>query len=267
MVEPTSSHPPQRVNLREIFLGLQTQMIAKLATARKSIPHPGTKGDVSESSWLQMLDTYLPKRYAVEKAIVLDCDGALSDALDIVVFDRHFSPFLFHQEGVCYIPAESVYAVFEVKQDASKENVEYAATKAASVRKLKRTSAPITHAGGSFDPVVPKEILAGLLTLTSVWHPAVGDPFVSLLKSFSAEKRLNLGCVLEGGAFDLVINDHGEAHVEVFPQEQALIQFFLSLLTKFQRIGSVPAMDIRSYAASLAPKQAVASSEDSQPPN
>jgi hypothetical protein len=44
--------------------------------------------------------------------IVVDSEGNVSDAIDIVVFDRHFSPFLFRQEGVCYIPAESVLIQF-----------------------------------------------------------------------------------------------------------------------------------------------------------
>src|SRR5947207_11543532 len=39
----------------------------------------------------------------------------------------------------------------------------YAAKKAESVRKLKRTSTHITHAGGRHDPVVPKDIIAGVL--------------------------------------------------------------------------------------------------------
>ena len=60
------SKSPKRINLRRVFLGLQTEMIAKLQTARRNIHHPGTKGDVSENSWLKMLGDYLPRRYAVQ---------------------------------------------------------------------------------------------------------------------------------------------------------------------------------------------------------
>ena len=239
---------PKRIDLRQIFLGLQSEMIAKLQTARANIHHPGTKGDVSENSWLKMLETYLPRRYAVQKAIIVDSEGNISDAIDIVVFDRHFSPFLFHQEGVCYIPAESVYAVFEVKQKADKANFKYAAKKAASVRRLKRTSTRFAHAGGINEPVPPKEIIAGLLTLTSQWKSGLGGSFGSLVKDFPKDSRLNLGCVLKAGAFELVDSETGESKVRIFPREEALIQFFLSFLARLQKVGSVPAIDIRAYA-------------------
>jgi hypothetical protein len=45
-----------------------------------------------------------------------------------------------------YIPAESVYAVFEVKQDV-KGNIDYAAQKVESVRRLKRTSIEMVASG------------------------------------------------------------------------------------------------------------------------
>lgn len=242
---------PKRVNLRRIFLGLQAEMIAKLQTARRNIHHPGTKGDVSENSWLKMLETYLPRRYAVQKAIVVDSEGSVSEAIDIVVFDRHFSPFLFHQEGVCYIPAESVYAVFEVKQKFDKTNLEYAAKKAASVRRLKRTSTSFAHSGGVNKPVRPKEILAGLLALTSEWKSGLGDSFNGLVKGLPKESRLNLGCVLKTGSFELVDSKAGQAKVRLFSHDEALIQFFLALLAKLQKVGSVPAMDIRAYAGRI----------------
>jgi len=247
----SKSKSPKRINLRRVFLGLQTEMVAKLQTARRNIHHPGTKGDVSENSWLKMLETYLPRRYAVQKAIIVDSDGNLSDAIDVVVFDRHFSPFLFHQEGACYIPAESVYAVFEVKQKLDKSNLKYAAKKAASVRRLKRTSTRFAHSGGISEPVPPKEIIAGILTLTSQWKSGLGGSFSSLVKGLPKESRLNLGCVLKAGSFELVDCETGESKVRLFPREEALIQFFLAFLAKLQKVGSVPAMDIRAYAGRI----------------
>ena len=113
----------------QLFLGLQKQMIVQLSANRENIVHPGTKGDASELSWIEMLQNYLPQRYQVRKAFVLDSTGELSEQIDIVIFDRHYSPFLFNQDGALYVPAESVYAVIEVKQDLNKEQIEYAGSK------------------------------------------------------------------------------------------------------------------------------------------
>jgi hypothetical protein len=240
------------VDLKKIFLGLQAEMVAKLRNSRINVKHPTAKGNVTENSWRRMLETYLPKRYAVESAFVIDSHGNISEQIDLVIFDRHFSPFLFHEEGAIYIPAESVYAVFEIKQEASNANLSYAAKKVKSVRKLTRTSATITHAGGKFSPIVPKEILAGFLALTNAGNQTSLQPsFIDNLGKLPQEERIDLVCVLERGAASLSFPENGSLEVQVFSSEQALINFFLSLLSKLQAIGSVPAMDIKAYWDSL----------------
>jgi len=240
------------VVLKDIFLGLQTEMVSKLRTSRSTVPHPTAKGNVTESSWRSLLEKYLPERYAVESAFVIDSQGNMSDQIDLVIFDRHFSPFLFHDEGAKYIPAESVYAVFEIRQEASTPNVVYAARKAESVRMLKRTSVAIRHAGGKHAPVIPKEIIAGLLALTT---PGKGCSlpvaFADRLKALPRSQRLDLVCVLERGSVEMSFTKSKRGKIEVFPADTALITFFLSLITKLQCLGSVPAMDIKAYGASL----------------
>jgi len=126
-------------------------MRAKLSLNKKILTHPVSKGNASELEWLSMLSSYLPTRYKVEKAFVIDSEGKVSDQIDIVIFDRHYSPFLLRQNGATYVPAESVYAVIEVKPTLNPASIRYTADKAASVRRLKRTSAPIVHAGGKID--------------------------------------------------------------------------------------------------------------------
>jgi hypothetical protein len=190
----------------------------------------------------------------VETAFVIDSEGNISDQIDLVIFDRHFSPFLFREDGACYIPAESVYAVFEIKQIANISNLLYAAKKAQSVRKLKRTSVSITHAGGKHLPVVPKEIVAGFLALTMKGKRTIlPRAFIDRLKALPTDQRLSVVCVLQNGAVYFNSANGGPEDVQVFPADQALITFFLSLLSRLQALGSVPAMDIKAYEASLNP--------------
>ena len=240
-----------KIDLRQIFLGLQRQMIAKLSTGRRNISHPGTKGDATELGWIKMLNTYLPKRYQVDKAFVLDADGHLSEQIDIVVFDRQYSPFLFNQDGAIYIPAESVYAVIEVKQDLTKKVIEYAGSKAASVRRLKRTSAPIPHAGGVYPPKQHFEIIAGALTLHCTWTPALGSKFETAITRLPTNQRIDLGCALQSGAFEVIYKGESKPKIERSGKQDSLIFFFLHLLSRLQRVGTTPALDIDEYAKSL----------------
>src|SRR5689334_14248706 len=86
-------------SLPRLLAGLHDDIHTRLETARKTLQHPGTKGDASEHVWLQLLDTYLPRRYKVTKAHVVDSDGNFSEQIDVVVFDRQYSPFIFIYEG------------------------------------------------------------------------------------------------------------------------------------------------------------------------
>lgn len=242
----------QKTDLRSIFLGLQTEMATKLGTARTTVGHPVAKGDVTENSWREMLRKYLPRRYAVEKAFILDSTGATSDQIDLVIFDQHFSPFLFHQESAFYIPAESVYAAFEIKQELTKESLAYAAKKVESVRKLKRTSAHISHIGGKSAPIgPPKEIIGGMLCLASKWKTNLPKRLEVSLSALTPLQKLDLLCILEEGAFDVVPEDGDPIQLVSFPATQALIQFFLSLLHRLQQLGSAPAIDMNAYRRSL----------------
>jgi hypothetical protein len=100
-------------SLQQLLSDLHDDIESKLAIARRSFGHPGTKGDASESVWLEMLEAYLPNRYSVAKAHIVDSKGAFSDQIDVVIFDRQYSPFILSFQGQRVIPAESVYAVFE----------------------------------------------------------------------------------------------------------------------------------------------------------
>jgi hypothetical protein len=239
-----------RVDLRRIFMGLQGQMAARIAAQDCAVGHRATKGAVREASFIELLGTYLPRRYRVGQGFIVDCEGRRSDQIDVVIYDRQYSPFLFKEEGTFYIPAEGVYAVFEVKSLMSMSTMQYAGSKAASVRRLRRTSAAITHAGGKFQPRAPFEILAGILTIESYWKSVFGAEFIATAENLGADGRIDLGCALKAGSADVHYGDGGVT-VEGSGAEDSLIFFFLHLLARLQELGTVPAMDIREWAKAL----------------
>lgn len=70
----------KKVNLKSLFEHLQSQMSLNLNTNRQNIFHSGEKGCSLENDWLQL---YLPNRYSVDKATVIDHTGETSDQIDI----------------------------------------------------------------------------------------------------------------------------------------------------------------------------------------
>ncbi|MCR5360431.1 MAG: Mov34/MPN/PAD-1 family protein [Bacteroidales bacterium] len=252
------------IDLRELFNGLQTQMLASLNVDRVFIEHPGSKGDATEQRWIDFLRTYLPDRYKVDKAIVIDSTGNVSEQMDIVIYDAIYTPFIFNQDGFMYIPAESVYAVFEVKQDV-KGYIDYAAQKVGSVRRLKRTSVEMVNSGRRTSARPLTKIIGGILTTTSSYS---GTETVSKqLKELKGYQTLDLGCLCDTGSFHVdyketrpdgidqtknefieQVYESREVNEIIFSDKKvSLFTFFLQLVSYLKSIGTVPAIDINAY--------------------
>lgn len=233
--------------LRDAFAQVQTNLSSQMKLASQSISHAGVMGSVNEEHWLDVFRAYLPNRYDVATGIVIDSCGNRSDQIDVVVFDRHFTPTLLDQKNHRYIPAEAVYATFECKPAIDKEYIEYSQAKAASVRRMHRTSVPIAHAGGVFKPKEPFRILCGLLAPKAGWADGLGQAFRKNLGS-EVLSKLDCGCALEHGSFDLFDGDL------VVTTEQGAFMFFLfRLLSHLQSLGSVAAIDWSAYSRIIRP--------------
>lgn len=231
-------------SLAQLLSSLHEDIQQRLATVRKSFRHPGTKGDASENVWISMLETYLPKRYQAAKAHVVDSLGNFSQQIDVVVFDRQYSPFIFTYENETIIPAESVYAVFEAKQTADAGLVAYAQKKIASVRCLHRTSLPIPYAKGVYPAKPPIPILGGLLTFESEWSPPLGPSFENVLKADLGDGRLDIGCVASHGHFHF---DGSIPDYQFVAESKPATAFLFKLISQLQFSGTVPMIDVEAY--------------------
>ncbi len=221
-------------SLTSLFSSLHNKIDNELGIAREAIKHPGTMGAVSEEVWLALLRQYLPKRYAVTSAHVVDSEGNFSDQIDVVVYDRQYSLSLFDFLGANVVPAESVYAVFEAKQEINAANIAYAKDKVASVRRLTRTSVQIPTASGHVAAVPVGHIVGGILTLASGWSSGLGDPLRDALNAdLDDVTRLDLGCVSAVGTFQYQESD-GTYDVKL--SSSASIRFLLELVKRLQQL-------------------------------
>ena len=245
-----NASPVAQNRLHDLYSALQSELAAKLKSLRAANPNAEAKGEASEKVWNDLLRDHIPHRYQLSKGFVIDAGGQESQFIDIIVHDRQYTPLIFNREGNLYIPAESVYAVLEAKQNLSKEHLEYAGDKAQSVRRLRRTSARITHAGGRLKAKKPFPILAGILAYESSWSPPFGKPFRNAITEAPTNERLDLGIAVEHGCFDV---KHGRLRPKIteFSAERALAAFILRLLARLQDLGTVPAIDYKQYGRLL----------------
>lgn len=244
----TADTPKNVEFLRQAFATEQECLAPKLRSSRR-ITHAGDRGEVNEQHFIDFLRKYLPNRYTVEKAIVLDSEGSVSQSIDVVVFDRQYTPTLLDNDKHRYVPAEAVYAVFECKPTIDKGYLEYAAEKAASVRRLKRTSVEIYTADRILPPKPHFEIVAGILAIEVDWKDGLGESFREVHAKLPKEGMINCGFAATGASFDTF---PGSGAYTFGPPENALAHFAFRLLWKLQSLATVPAVDWMAYANRLA---------------
>ena len=264
-----------KIDIKELFTSLQSQMQGVLATNSKFIVHPGSEGDSLEIAWIELLRNYLPNRYSVDKAMVIDNNGNVSQQIDIVIYDNWYTPFIFNQNGFKYIPADGVYAVFEVKPDigeysAGVHNIEYAGEKVASVRRLMRTSTHMINSGRKYDPRPLTKIIGGIIGIKCSQKD---DTIESHIKNLKGLETLDLGCTVENGSFfvdytspageeeisspnfdDYIkyYNDREFNLIKKSKPEHSLIMFLMQLTSYLQQsIGTVPAIDLQAYLRNI----------------
>lgn len=244
-----------RIDLNSLFESTQRLMVAELTGIRGAVDHGGALGDETELAWRDFLARVLPNRYRVGDGFVVDADGWRSDQTDIIVFDRQYSPPLFTAGNVQYIPAEAVYAVFEVKQRIDNRNLRLACAKAASVRSLRRTSAAIPSAGGALEPKPPHRILSGILALSNSYSGNFGEALGDMLAQVPEAQQLDLGCALNDGSFLVNYREGKVASIESSPASSSLVSFLFRLLAALQSIGTVPAMDYAEYVKAITARE------------
>ena len=237
----------RRIDLNSLFESAQQNMVAELTGVRRVVDHGVTLGDETEVSWVRFLNSILPNRYQACDGFVVNADGRRSDQIDLIVFDRQYSPPLFRLGNVQYVPAEAVYAVFEVKQSIDARRLKAASEKAASVRRLRRTTAPIPTADGLVDAKTPHRIVSGILALSFADRGAPEDMVARQMGRASEEGRLDLGCAIRDGSFVVTYEESGVPSVSLSPGSSSLITFFFRFQSMLQALGTVPAIDYSEY--------------------
>ena len=231
-------------NISQLLERLHSKVEHDLRTARTAIAHPGAKGDCSEAVWIRLFETYLPERYKVQKAVIADSNGAFSDEIDVVIYDRQYSPLVFDFEGQVVIPAEAVYAVFEAKQELTTPHIAYAQNKTATVRRLHRTSADVPTVDGLRPGKKPQPIIAGFLAFECRWRKPFDRTLAKALCANHDEGRLDFGCVAAHATFGC----NGADNLTPTYDTKAATGFLLELFSRLQQCGTVPAIDYRAYS-------------------
>jgi hypothetical protein len=257
MAGSTDRAPLGRFDLVSAFAAREKQLASTLGMGKALTDHGGLVGTGTEHGWYGLLRGFLPGRYGVATGKVVDAKHHQSEQVDLVIYDTFYSPLLFTLGEATFVPAESVYAVFEVKQALDKAHLDAAADKAESVRRLDRTSALIPN---QFGMEIRKDletmpILAGILTSGSDWKVPFEEILEKHLDEQSRDRAIDIGCALGAGAFDTDRRpvSEGRSLRSIFTSvpDRSLSYFMMRLLHRLQQLGTVGAIDYEVYAQPL----------------
>ena len=246
----------ERFDIERAFTAREAELSARLSIGKSLTDHPTMVGTGTEHGWSGLLRAFLPGRYGVVSGKVVDSEGYQSQQIDVIVHDTFYSPMMFTVGDSTFVPAESVYGVFEVKQTLNKAHLTAAADKAESVRRLHRTSALIPN---QFGQAITKNldgfsILAGILTSECAWTAPIRDNLHRNLAEQTGDRAIDIGCALGVASFDVLReapqSGRGLCDLMISATGRSLSFFAVRLLHRLQQMGTVGAIDYMAYAES-----------------
>src|SRR4051794_4894404 len=84
----TAGEVTRPFNLNKAFAAKQNALVAALGVTIEFTSHGTTIGDDSEANWIGMLREFLPNRYGIGAATVVDSKGRQSHQIDVAIYDR-----------------------------------------------------------------------------------------------------------------------------------------------------------------------------------
>lgn len=239
------------MNLSEAFKYSEKSLQIKLRSAEFP-EHPVAKGDVAEDTWRDLLKRVLPSRFSIGAGFVIDAHKQVSEQIDCIIYDNVYTPTFWGEGGYRFVPAESVHAVFEIKQNISLEFLRQASNKIESVRTLHRTSATYRASGMDEKPKPLIHIIGGLLA--TKFHYKNGPKAKHFLKNIAeiqqwGSQNNNIDTFLT--AFD----GYADYFDTGFPAEQPKIDTgegstfrgIFRLIEALLKEGTVGAIDLNYY--------------------
>ncbi len=142
--------------LQTYYRGILKRLKAEIDLLNDIIPHATTKGTANEESLKQILENFIPKKYAIGSGIIIDSFGNRSKQIDIVIYDQNIYPNLFSQTSTSIFPVETVIATIEVKTFLDNSTLNLAAQNTKSIKDLKHYVEEITL--NQPDPKTPLNI-------------------------------------------------------------------------------------------------------------
>jgi hypothetical protein len=172
-----------------------------------SVRHHGSRGTEREEAVARFLKLYLPTTVeVVHNAEIVTTSGDVSPQCDIVLIDNK-TPRLSDMESHRIVPAESVYAVIEVKSKLTGPELKDSCRKIAAIKEYPRAAliqssatSPALRVGSNYGSrFAVRPIFGGVFAYDSIKFPNLIDRLIDCCDSQLAETHPDGVWVLDRG--------------------------------------------------------------------
>lgn len=133
----------KKILLKDLIQSASQQLRQDFIEIQKNNPHAAEGGAETEIILKTFLKERLPRRFDVETGFIVGSDGSVSKQCDLIIYDAVNCPIYRKGPKTYIFPKDNVAAVIEVKSKINKDELNDAARKIESVKKIKPT--PITN--------------------------------------------------------------------------------------------------------------------------
>lgn len=212
------------MNIQELISQTGKHLRNEFENIKNSNPHFAERGAEAEIILQDFLNSHLPQRFAAASGIIIDHQNSISSQTDVIIYDAINSPIYRKGERVLILPNDNVASAIEVKSSLSKKELQDAAEKIASVKKLRKT--PITNVD---QPVT----FSSLITTRTLGVVFAYDSKTSLETLAENLCEINVGIPSDHWIDLVVVLDKGIiGYMLQFPFSQNLPGWFAGAATK-----------------------------------
>jgi len=112
MSEKTQNESPMQAIIHN-YIETEKSLVTQLNFQAN---HSLTIGGFREEIWKQLFQQIIPKKYVIEQSVFLmDSNGKVSNEVDLAIFDEMYTPYIFRNGRIKFIPIEAVAAVIQCK--------------------------------------------------------------------------------------------------------------------------------------------------------
>lgn len=190
----------ETILLKDLLESAAKRLSVEFEEIRANNPHHGEAGSEIETVVRRFLKDRLPKRFDAEKGFVVGLDGKISQQMDVIIYDALNCPVYRRGEGTHVIPRDNVAAVLEVKSNLNKKELEDAAKKIASAKKLKHSPISGLDEPTNRQNIATTELLGCVFAFNSTTSlQTLSDNLKELNQKYDSREWIDFVLVLDKG--------------------------------------------------------------------